>query len=233
MANNSGKGSSVLGWIIALVVIALAGYGITNLTRSINENNNNQKEADISLNDYVKLGKDFPVGKYVSLDVDLVDGPYATYTTTETTNFLSATSSEDNYYYAYLDDGTVMSICTSNKNEKEKLNRLAALTYEQSKARNESIHLLGDLKELTAKDSKGNEVKQFFKNGLIGAGISASRMRTLVLDTRAGRPNYLLYILIGVAALILIVWLSNRSKKKKAAAAAAAAAQYSAPPQNY
>ena len=227
MAGN-GKGSSVLGFIIGILVVGLIGYGISNLSRTVGENNNNQKKADVSLNDYIDSGRDYPVGKYVSLDVRWVSGPYATNTHTETTNFIfTATTAEDNYYLAYLEDGTVMAICSSNKEEKEKLDKLSTWlnSVEGFPRTGEVLHLQGNLKEMT-EDGATSEIKKnnqdlmsYYKTAVVRAGLSTSdkRVHYLVLDTTAGRDGIYIWLIGGAAVLILILWIRSRSKKKAAA----------------
>ncbi len=223
------KGFSFLGLIIGIVILGLAGFGLTHLQRTIGENNNNQRKADISLNEYIKDGRDYPVGKYVSLDVRWVTGPYATNTHTETSNFIfSATSSEDNYYLVYLEDGTVMSICTSNKEEKEKLDKLAewyVRNPEDYPMNGEVLHLQGDLKDMTESNDNEKELMGYYKSWLEKSGISQfdkTKAHFLYLDTRAGRGALYVWLIGGAVVLIVIIWMVSRSRKKKAAAAAAA-----------
>ena len=227
MAGN-GKGSSFLGIIIGILVVGLIGYGITNLSRTVGENNNSQRKADVSLNDYIAKGRDLPVGKYVSLDVRFVAGPYATNTHTETTNFIfTATSSEDSYYVAMLDDNTIMAICTSNKEEKEKLDKLAKWwdSVEGMPKTGEVLQLQGDLKEMPEKSDNDKELMGYYKDFLRSANISPydSSVHYLVLDTRAGRDGIYIWLIGGAAVLILILWIRSRSKKKAAANTSAAA----------
>ena len=219
------KGGSVLVWIIGFLVIGLIGYGITNLSRVISENNDNQKKANISLNDYIRDGRDFPVGKYVSLDVRWVAGPYATNTHTETTNGISSTSGVDQYYAVVLEDDSIMSICTSNKKEIEKLDQMAKWLegVPGLPTNGEVLHLQGDLKELSDMAGKNSDqLTGYYKTFLSGA---TKKVRYLVLNTKAGRDGIYLWLFGGAAVLILILWIRHRSKKKKEAAYAAASEQ--------
>ena len=218
-----GKGGSFLWIIVGIALMGLLGYGLTNLQRTVGENNNNQKKADISLNDYLKDGRDLPLNQYVSLDLRWVTGPYATNTHTETTNFFfTATSSEDEYYLAYLEDGTVMSVCTSNKEEKEKLKKLASWTVAANgfPMNGEVLHLQGELKEMTEKNDNEKELMGYYKDFLERSEISQfdkKRVHYLYLDTRAGRDALYVWLIGGAVVLVLILWIRSRIKKKKAA----------------
>jgi hypothetical protein len=226
--NGNGKGSSCLLIIVGILLVGMLGYGATTLFRTAGENNNNQRKADVSLNDYVAKGRDLPVGKYVSLDVRFVGGPYATNTHTETTNWIfTATSAVDNYYAVMLDDGTIMAVCASNKAEKEKLDKLVEWwnSVEGMPMTGEVLHLQGDLKEMTEKNDNERDLMDYYKSFLRQANVSLSspKVHYLVLDTRAGRDSIWMWIGGGVLVLILILWIRSRSKKKKAAASSAEA----------
>ena len=225
-----GKGGSFLGLIIGIVILGLVGWGLTNLYRTIDENNNSQKQADISLNEYVDSGKDLPVGEYVSLDVRFVAGPYATNTHTETTNYIfTATTAEDDYYVVMLEDNSIISVCTANKAEKEKLNKLAEWwnSVDGTPMTGEVVRLQGDLKEMGKSSDNEKELMDYYKSFLQSADVSPydQRVHYVYLDTKTGRTSYIGWVIGGAAVLILILWFRSRSKKKKAAADAASSAQ--------
>ena len=210
-----GKGKSFLALIVFFVLGGLVVFGLTNGYRAINENNNTQRKADISLNTYVDSGEEFPVGKYVSLEVRWVIGPFGTYTTTSTSHGMTATSNVDYWYVAVLEDGTFMAVSTRNTAEREKLDRMSdwLLGVEGFPRNGETFTLQGKLKKLTNKDMKG-----IYEKFMTQAGVSLtdSRIRYLVLDTSAGREQ--LWIIIIAAAALIVIGLVAFSKirKKKA-----------------
>ena len=95
-------GKTLLRYIVAILVIGVAAFLLTNGTRYLNENNAMQQEAKIALEDYISSGKEFPTGEFVSLNARWVLGPFATETSTSTTNGIEATSGVAYYYFLVL-----------------------------------------------------------------------------------------------------------------------------------
>ncbi len=210
-------GGTILAWILILVVGGAIGWLYASAGRVIGDHNNTQRKADISLNDYVNNGQEFPVGKYVSLDVRWVLGPYATYTHTSTTNStFTATSSVEYYYLVMLENDTFMSLCTRNAAERETLDRMAAwlLRVDGFPMNGETLKVQGNLKNLTEQD-----LKKYYNEFLTECGVSLtdSRIRYIVLDTTAGREGLYLYIFGGIAVVALILFIRKKMKKKESA----------------
>ena len=80
----AGFGSALLRYVIGIVVAMVIFYLFSEGGNLLRQNNNSQRKAEISLNDYIDQGKEFPEKEYVSLNVRWVIGPYATETTTST-----------------------------------------------------------------------------------------------------------------------------------------------------
>lgn len=211
----------ILRFIIGIVIVGAVAYLFTSGTRIIDENNNMQRSAKVALEDYIDTGKALPVGEYVSLEARWVIGPFATETSTSTTNGIKATSGVDYYYFLVLEDGTVMALESNNKKDRQILDRMSnwLVSVDGYPMNGETIKLNGKLKEL-----KGNDLLNLYRSNIISTfGISSSdpSVRYLVLDTTAGRETVYLIIVGVVAVGIIAAVVSGKRKKKKAQQAAA------------
>ena len=213
------KTSYFLRLILGVIVVGVVAFMFTNGTRFLNENNSMQRKAQIELEDYIDSGKEFPVGKYVSLEVRWVLGPFATETSTSTTNGIEATSSVVDYYFLVLEDGTVMALATQNKNEKATLNRMSdwLFSVDGYPMNGETIRLQGELRKLT-----GDDMLKLYRDHLrsiFGLSQDDPAVRYLVLDTTAGRETLYIIIFGALAVLILIYVVKRKSKKRESQAA--------------
>ena len=220
MAKNTGL--AVLRTVIAVVLVGAAAFLLTTGSRWLNENNSMQRGAKIALDDYVNGAREFPVGEYVSLNARWVIGPFATETTTSTTNGIKATSGVAYYYFLVLEDQTVMAAKTENVREREALDRMSdwLLDADGYPMNGETITLQGKLSKMTDKDT----VRLYNEDLRSVFGLSANdpAVRYLVLDTTAGRGAVYFIIAGCAAALILAFVLISRMKKKARARAQAA-----------
>lgn len=219
------KLAPVLRYIIAAVAFVLVVSGLTMLFRYINEHNDSQRTAEIALEDYIGTDKEFPVGKFVSVEARWVLGPFAEETSTTSSYGIETTSGVCEYYFLVLEDMSVMAIKTQNLQEIETLNRMSEwlmkrIGYPKT---GETIRLQGKLTKLT-----NSQLLSFYREDAADAfRLSATdpALRALVLDTTAGRES--VYIYLGVAWMALLfgglVW--RHSKKKRQAAQERAALQ--------
>lgn len=203
-------------YVILFIVVGILGYLATTGFRYLDEHNSMQKEAQIALEDYIGGDKDLPVGEYVSLEARWVIGPFATETSTRTTNGIEATSGEAEYYYLVLEDATVMALKTSNAQEKTTLTRMSdwLMSVDGYPWDGETLKVQGKLRRMT--DKQLTELYNKYLQNTFGLSSSDSSVRFLVLDTTAGRSG--LYLILGGAAvvIILIAVVAAKKKKKKA-----------------
>lgn len=220
MAKNTGM--AVLRTVIAVVLVGAAAFLFTTGSRWLNENNPLQRSAKIALDDYVNSAKEFPAGEYVSLNTRWVIGPFATETSTSTTNGIKATSGVAYYYFLVLEDETVMAAKTENVREREVLDRMSdwLLAVDGYPMNGETLTLQGKLSKMTDKDT----VRLYNENLYSVFGLSANdpAVRYLVLDTTAGRGAIYFIIAGGAAVLILAFVLIGKNRKKARARAQAA-----------
>ncbi len=204
----------VVGFIVFFVLAGLFMYGVNGGLRFIRENNNTQRRAEISLNDLVNRSESFPVGKYVGLDTYWIIGPYASETSTETSNGIKSTTQELQYYFAVLEDGSVMTVASENRSELEAMNRISdyLLSVEGYPKDGESIHLQGNLRKMTKTDLV--RLCDQYALKIFNLSSTDSRLRHVYLDTTAGRDSMYL-ILAGAAALVIIVLFARSKLKKK------------------
>ena len=208
-------GKTLLRYIVAILVIGVAAFLLTNGTRFLNENNTMQQEAKIALEDYISSGKEFPTGEFVSLNARWVLGPFATETSTSTTNGIQATSGVAYYYFLVLEDETLMALKAENTKECETLNRMSDWLLEQDgfPRNGETLKVQGKLTAL-----KDAELKEMYHNDALSIfGLSAGdpALRDLVLDTTAGR-EMLYYIIFGAVIVLILGFILFRRSRKKA-----------------
>lgn len=206
---------TVLTFVLSVIAVGVVGFFATSGFRFVSEHNTIQREAKISLEDYIRDGKEFPKGEYVSLEVRWVLGPYATETKTETTNGISATAGVANYYYLVLEDHTVMTLKVENAQEKATLDRMSEWLQNVSgyPMDGETLKVQGKLYAMTSTDLISLYRKYLQRT--FGLSDDDPAVRYLVLDTTAGRGQ--LYIMIGGVAvgLALILIIRSRIKKKR------------------
>lgn len=205
---NAGK--SILVYIVGFILVAALGFLFTNGTRYIDEHNNMQKEAKIALEDYTSTGRAFPVGEYVSYEARWVLGPFATETTSSTTNGVKATSGVSSYFYLVLDDATLMAVKVNNANDSETLKQMSdwLVSVEGYPNNGRTLTLRGELKEMT-----DQQLLSYYREDLysiFGLTSSDPAVRYLLLDTTAGRGGIYLIIFGAIALLVLIVVLSKK-----------------------
>lgn len=216
------KKSGCGGAILAMMIRVLIGVGIFFLLTAginwVNQNNNMQRKADTYLNDIVSVGGMAEKGDYVRLSTRWVYGPFAEETQTysygsrSSSSGLTATVNTIQYYYVWLDDGSIMAIKTSNADEIEALDRMSNwfLSVDGFPTTGEVLTLNGTLKEIKAGDLKGYYADGL---GLFGRDVFSEDVHLLMLDTSTGREMF--YILLVGAAVIVIVVLVVVSKSKK------------------
>lgn len=208
---------------LGLVVIIAVFYAVTFVSNWLHANNNSQRQAQISLNTILEDGGVIPVGEYVSLDARWVIGPYATESAYRELHLfgsdsgLTATTSETDYYYVILEDDTILSVATANAAEKETLNRMTdwLLGVDGFPMDGETILLQGTLETL-----KDEELLAFFKENLtniFGIPASSPMVRTLVLNTAAGREGGNIGFTVAVTAVVAVIVLLAMKRKKKQA----------------
>ena len=214
-------GSAMLRYIIGIVAATVIFYLVSEGGNLLRQNNNSQRKAEISLNDYIDQGKAFPEKEYVSLNVRWVIGPYATETTTSTygprgsSGGLTATTGVNYFYYVVLEDMTLMTIKSANNAEVETLDRMSEwlLNVDGFPMNGETYTLQGKLEKMTEADLLAE-----YKANLSIFGLTANdpEVRYLVLDTTEGREGLYIGIVIVVAAVIIALIIRSRGKKKKA-----------------
>lgn len=219
----SGCGGAILSMLIRVAIGAVLFFLVTGGINWVNQNNNMQRKADTYLNDIVSMGGRPEEGDYVRLSTRWVYGPFAEETQTysygsrSSSGGLTATVNTIQYYYVWLDDGSIMAIKTSNADEIETLDRMSNwfLSVDGFPTTGEVLALNGKLKEIKAGDLKG-----YYADGLslFGRDVFSEDVHLLMLDTSAGREMF--YILMAGAVVIVIVVLVvvSKSKKKRARA---------------
>ena len=207
-------GRAMLRYAVIIIVVGVIAFLATNGMRILNENNDVQREAKLALEDYLTGNRELPVGEYVSLNARWVIGPFASETSTSTTNGIKATSGVAYYYYVILDDMSIMVLKVQNVKDKAVLDRMSdwLLSRDGFPMNGETLKVQGTLREL-----KDQDLLKLYRNGVTETfSIAASdpAVRMLVLDLTAGREQ-LYYILFGAAALIALgVFLFVRTKRK-------------------
>ena len=219
MSAEKSKGASALYYIVAFVFMGAAAFLWTTGARYLDENNGMQREAKIALEDYIAGGREFPVGEYVSLNLRWVIGPFATETSTSTTNGIKATSGVAYYYFAVLEDETVMVIKSKNTQDRAVLDRMSdwLISVDGYPMNGETFRVQGKLRKMT--DQKLTELYSDNLYSIFGLSSNDPAVRYLVLDTAAGREMLYLIICGCAAAAIAALVIAHRTKKKKALAA--------------
>ena len=208
--------SSVIRYfVVALLSVALI-RGLSGGLNLIHRSNNTQRQADISLNEYIDQEKAFPEDEYVSLELRWVIGPYAEETSTMSSGYSEEgfTTGVDYYYYAILEDWTVMTIKAANSAEVARLDSMSEwlLGVEGYPTDGETITLQGTLKPL-----KDQDVLAIFKEHLSIFGLSEtdSEVRYLMLDTNAGRETLYIGVAVAVVGVIAAVMLYKNVRKRR------------------
>ncbi len=220
-------GSTILRYLIAIVLVGVAGFLVTTGFRFLNAHNAMQKEAKIALEDSLSSGQELPVGEYVSYEARWVIGPFATETETQSTNGITATSGVNSYYYLILDepDGlSLMALESENAQENETLERMSdwLMSVDGFPYGGETLKVQGKLEEM-----KDTELRRYFSEDLqeiFGISPNDPAVRYLVLDTTEGREGIYLILAAAAVALLLIVVIIKKAKKKAPAPVAAAPA---------
>lgn len=220
-------GSTILRYLIAIVLVGVAGFLVTTGFRFLNAHNAMQKEAKIALEDSLSSGQELPVGEYVSYEARWVIGPFATETETQSTNGITATSGVNSYYYLILDepDGlSLMALESENAQENETLERMSdwLMSVDGFPYGGETLKVQGKLEEM-----KDTELRRYFSEDLqeiFGISPNDPAVRYLVLDTTEGREGIYLILAAAAVALLLIVVIIKKAKKKAPAPMAAAPA---------
>jgi len=203
-----------------LLVGIVIFYAFTGFTKWFNSNNNIQREAEIHLNALIESGDELPIGEYADLEVNLVFGPYATYTQSrEMSEYeITVVVKETEYYFIILEDKTVMSVATANDDEKAALSRLSnqlenAIMTDSTPGR-ETYLVRGELTEM-----ENGELRDVFEENadyFFGLTPDSPALRAVVLDTDAGREGgYNIATAVIVVVVFIIVLLRYKSKKKK------------------
>lgn len=217
----AGCGTAMLRYIIGIVAAIAIFYLFSEGGNLLRQNNNSQRKAEISLNDYIDQGKEFPEKEYVSLNVRWVIGPYATETTTSTYGSryskggLTATTGVNYFYYVVLEDMTLMTVKTANNAEVDVLDKMSdwLLDVDGYPTNGQTFTLQGKLKKMTQSDL----LKEYKANlSIFGLTASDPEVRYLMLDTTEGREGMYIGIVIVIAAIVIARVIIKRGKKKKA-----------------
>lgn len=199
-------------YFFSFIVLA----GIISGGKLLSERDSLQKKANLSFNQMVEEGNLPQVGDYVSVETRFVIA-YADSTNTRSVYGTEIEAGKKIYYMVVLDDGTVLSVCTSNLSEIETLNRLEEiLLSEESDDSAEYAILHGEIKEL-----KENELLSIYEEALELTGVSGDEYFSttyLVLDTSAGRyGKYLVYSAITLLVCGVIVFRILRKNRAQRA----------------
>ncbi len=208
----------ILRYLLMFVIGIGVFYGTTAISRWFNENNNAQKAASYSLNTIFENDQTHPIGEYVSLEVQAVFGPYATLTQTRETEYsLSSVVKEKEYYLVLLESGDLLTVATSNADEKQALAQMCewASTVEDPEALfdGDSLILQGELMIMSEP-----KLINIYNGVLRDLGLSTrdEGVTMLIVDTDAGRgAGYVLPIVAVIAVIVIIIIISKRRKAKK------------------
>ena len=209
-------GKSLLVYAVGFVLVALLGMLVTSGSRYIDEHAS-QRDAKIALEDYLSTGRELPVGKYVSYQARWVLGPFATKTSTSTTNGATATSGVSSYYFLILEEQdslSVMAMEVNNVRENGTLEQMSdwLLSVDGFPYGGPTAKVQGTLRELNETRLR-NLYTSELKSSL-GLSSDDPAVRYLLLDTTAGRGGIYLILIGSAAALILIAVLVHKAKKK-------------------
>lgn len=215
MKKAGSAGAAVLRYILGIALFGIIFWLFTSGTRILNENNSMQREAKTALDDYIADGREFPEGEYVSLNVRWVIGPFGTLTSTSTTNGITATAGVSYYYYAVLEDATVMAIKTENREERAVLDEMSEwlMSVDGYPMNGKTHKLQGKLIKL-----QDGDMKKIFREGIqsiFSISPDDPSVRYLVLDTTAGRGDLYFIIIFSLAAVAVVIMLIRRSRKKR------------------
>ena len=209
-------GKSILVYVVVFALIALLGVMVTSGSRYINEHAS-QRDAKIALEDYLSTGRQLPVGKYVSYQARWVLGPFATKTSTSTTNGATATSGVSSYYYLFLEepDGlSVMVMEVNNVKENQTLEQMSdwLMSVDGFPYGGPTAKVQGTLRELNETKLRNLYIDDLRTN--LGLSSDDPAVRYLLLDTTDGRGGIYLVLFGSAAALILIAVLVHKAKNK-------------------
>lgn len=219
MAKNGGFGGRILGLlvyiIVGIVIIAIFSGG----QNWLHQHNGFLRQGDApSLNEMRARGEDFPEGQFVSLEVKGVLGSYATNTSSTETHGAKFQTGMDYYYLVLLDDFTLMTVIACDQEDIRQLDALVEAVNDYSgntlftDPSFPSYTITGKVQELTNKD-----VLRYFNEALGYAGLNnayftVTHYAVNASDVRTDRV--LLYIVLPIAALILIAILIHRRNKR-------------------
>ena len=215
--------SNIKGYVL-YIVIAVIGMALFSGAQNLLHQNPQlfQGGEMIDLNEYVAEGKEFPEDEFARLEVKVVAGPYATYTTSNESRFgTTFKSGEDYFYVVLLEDMRLMTVSVSNPQDIAAMDELAEAgdRYEGDKgifreADFPSHTLTGKLKTMTNEELIG-----YYHSAIKAAGVSPQLVNVtlLELDTSAVRAEKVLLYVGGPVALaaIVIILLAVRSRKKR------------------
>ncbi|MBQ8110552.1 MAG: hypothetical protein IJ124_10370 [Clostridia bacterium] len=222
-------GAAMGGWLVyalvGILVVALLSGGSDFLHRH-SEFLRSGKTED--LNAYIAQGKAYPMDEFVSANIKFVAGEYANSTSSYSTMGAKFQSGQDHYYVVVLEDMTIMTVIVSNQADIDAMDRLAEATQNYNgpvgifdSPTFPSYTVSGRLETLT--DSK---IIGYYNNTVSGADKSTFNVSMIALNATATRSeNILLYIVLPIAAVIILLVVRN-SRKKKLNQAQADAAQH-------
>lgn len=220
MAENGKRAGCMSIFVSSLLYVAISigvFYLINNGTYLIGTNNVFQREASVMLNDAVDNAQALPVGEYVGFDARFVVGPFASMVETRSyrgSDSVAVKTNEEMYYYAILEDGSIMALKSRTAKEIEQLNRMSdwLLSVDGYPMDGETLRLNGKLTEL-----KDKETIQYFEETLyvFGEYAGSPNVRYLLLDTTAGRELVYAAAAALIVAIVLIAVLRSRAKKRE------------------
>lgn len=219
MAKNGGFGSRMLGVlvyiIVGIVIIAIFSGG----QNYLHQHNSFLRQGDApSLNEMRARGEAFPEGQFVSLEVKGVLGNYATNTSSTETHGAKFQTGVDYYYLVVLEDLTVITVIASDQ---EDIRQLDALVDAVNKYNGTSLFSEPDFPSYTitgkVQELKNKDVLRYYDEALSYGGFDNSYFNVTHIAVNASdvrTDKVLLYIVLPIAALILIAILIHRRNKR-------------------
>lgn len=210
MASNQGKGAAfgLIRIVVGIAVIALLALGANFLHANSTFLRVSEEDSE-NLNEIVASGKEFPVGKNVTLEARWPLGEFAW----EKSTMNGVTSAQDHYYLVFLEDRTFIAVKLSNTKE------IAAVDEQVAKVEKAGsiytveggVKLTGKLKKLTSTKIKGYYLDTLKE---LDYGENDKAVRLLVLDTTALNTTRIL-ILVGIAAVVIVTAVIVAKKRRK------------------
>ena len=195
--------SSLKKYLVPAAVVVAAVAVVVFAGTYLSEESSLQRRADTSVDEILSRGGKLSPGLYVSLDAKRVLGPYADGKRSYDGGVSFTMPGTAYYYFAFLDDGTVLTIETESTREKEALDRMsnAAVEARGFTEGGETLRVQGTLKDMKAMTDYADLLgiyRDILENEF-GIDLKDPAATTLILDTSTGR-DALQWFLVGVIA---------------------------------